>query len=135
MKWLLLLLQECATYFLECGHQKIKNAMIALLVEILLPVAAVINLEASLPVAKKFVNMLYNHCVEQAKRARHSSVSKERRGGDGRGGEGRGGEEGGWEERGWEEGGWEGRRRGGRGGEGVGGEGTGGVGMGGKGRD
>ena len=67
-------LQECATFFLECGREKIKNAMSALLVEILYPAAAVINLEASLPVVKKFVNMLYNHCVEQAKRARHSNV-------------------------------------------------------------
>ena len=49
--------------------------MSALLVEILLPVAAVIKFEASLPVVKKFVGMLFNHCFEQAKRVRHSAVS------------------------------------------------------------
>ena len=49
--------------------------MSSLFVEILLPVAAVINLEASLPVVRKFVGMLYAHAFEQAKRARHSSVS------------------------------------------------------------
>lgn len=48
--------------------------MSALLVEVLLPVAAVINLEASLPVAKKLVSMLYGHCTENARRARHSNV-------------------------------------------------------------
>lgn len=48
--------------------------MSALLVEVLLPVAAVINLEASLPVAKKLVTMLYGHCTENARRARHSNV-------------------------------------------------------------
>lgn len=48
--------------------------MSALLVEVLLPVAAVINLEASLPVAKKLVFMLYGHCTEHARRARHSNV-------------------------------------------------------------
>ena len=49
--------------------------MSALLVEILLPVAAVIKFEASLPVVKKFVSMLFSHCFEQAKRVRHSAVS------------------------------------------------------------
>ena len=48
--------------------------MSSLLVEILLPVAAVISLEASLPVARKLVSMLYGHCVEHARRARHSNV-------------------------------------------------------------
>ena len=43
--------------------------------EILLPVAAVIKFEASLPVVKKFVGMLFSHCFEQAKRVRHSAVS------------------------------------------------------------
>ena len=66
--------QECAQFFLDCPREKIKAAMSALLVEILLPVAAVINLEASLPVAKKLVSMLYSHCTEHAKRARHSNV-------------------------------------------------------------
>lgn len=49
--------------------------MSALLVDILLPVAAVINLEASLPVAKKLVSVLYGHCLEHARRARYSNVS------------------------------------------------------------
>lgn len=48
--------------------------MSSLLVEILLPVAAVINLETSLPVAKKLVSMLYGHCTEHARRIRHSNV-------------------------------------------------------------
>lgn len=48
--------------------------MSSLLVEILLPVAAVISVETSLPVARKLVSMLYGHCVEHAKRARHSNV-------------------------------------------------------------
>ena len=47
----------------------------ALLVEILLPVAAVINVEVSLPVAKRLVSMLYGHCTEHARRARYSNVS------------------------------------------------------------
>lgn len=67
-------LQECAQFFLDCPREKIKAAMSALLVEVLLPVAAVINLEASLPVAKKLVSMLYGHCTEHARRARHSNV-------------------------------------------------------------
>lgn len=50
--------------------------MSALLVEILLPVAAVIKFETSLPVIKKFVSMLFNHCFEQAKKVRHSAVSQ-----------------------------------------------------------
>lgn len=49
--------------------------MSALLVEILLPVAAVIKFEASLPVVKKFVSMLFNHCYEHTKKGRHSTVS------------------------------------------------------------
>lgn len=49
--------------------------MCALLVEILLPVAAVIKFEASLPAVRKFVNMLYTHCFEYAKRGKHSTVS------------------------------------------------------------
>ena len=49
--------------------------MSSLLVEVLLPVAAVIDLETSLPVAKKLVSMLYGHCTEHAKRVRHSNVS------------------------------------------------------------
>ncbi len=67
--------QDCAVFFLESSREKIKHAMCALLVEILLPVAAVIKFEASLPVARKFVTMLYNHCFEYAKRGRHSTVS------------------------------------------------------------
>ena len=68
-------MQDCARFFLESSREKIKHAMCALLVEILLPVAAVIKFEASLPVARKFVTMLYNHCFEYAKRGRHSTVS------------------------------------------------------------
>ena len=49
--------------------------------EILLPVAAVIKVETSLPAVKKLVNMLYSYSVEQAKR-RHSSVSRSKRGGE-----------------------------------------------------
>lgn len=49
--------------------------MCALLVEILLPVAAVIKFEASIPVIRKFVTILYNHCFESAKRGKHSTVS------------------------------------------------------------
>lgn len=60
---------------LDCNREKVKNAMSALLVEILLPVAAVINLETSLPVVKKFVSMLYNFCVDHA-RKKHSTVSQ-----------------------------------------------------------
>ncbi|CAI8040481.1 Protein furry homolog [Geodia barretti] len=67
-------LQECARFFLDCPREKIKAAMSALLVEILLPVAAVINLEASLPVAKKLVSLLYGHCMEHARRARYSNT-------------------------------------------------------------
>ena len=67
--------QECASFFLDSGREKIKHAMCALLVEILLPVAAVIKVEASLPVVRKFVSMLYSHCFEFAKRGRHSTVS------------------------------------------------------------
>ena len=52
--------------------------MCALLVEILLPVSAVIKVEASLPVARKFVSMLYGPCFESAKRGKHSTVSLER---------------------------------------------------------
>jgi hypothetical protein len=67
-------LQECGQFFLECPREKIKAAMSALLVEVLLPVAAVIDLEASLPVAKRLVSMLYGHCTEHARRARHSNT-------------------------------------------------------------
>jgi len=68
-------LQECANYFLDCSREKIKQAMAALLVEILLPVAGVIkvDLESSLPAVKKFVNMLYAHSFDQVKR-KHSSA-------------------------------------------------------------
>ena len=65
--------QECATFFLESSREKIKHAIAALLVEILYPVAAVINVEASLPVIKRFVTMLYNPCFEQARKGRHST--------------------------------------------------------------
>ena len=65
--------QECATFFLESSREKIKHAIAALLVEILYPVAAVINVEASLPVIKRFVAMLYNQCFEQARKGRHST--------------------------------------------------------------
>ena len=67
------ILQECATFFLESSREKIKHAIAALLVEILYPVAAVINVEASLPVIKRFVSMLYTHCFEQARKGRHST--------------------------------------------------------------
>ena len=66
--------QECAHFFLDCPREKIKAAMSALLVDVLLPVAAVINVEISLPVVKKLVSVLYGHCTEHAKRARHSNV-------------------------------------------------------------
>ena len=49
--------------------------MSSLLVDILLPVGAVIDLEASLPAVKKFVSLLFNHCVEQCRKVKHHSVS------------------------------------------------------------
>jgi hypothetical protein len=70
--------QECATFFLESSREKIKHAIAALLVEVLYPVAAVINVEASLPVIKRFVAMLYNQCFEQARKGRHSTQTVSR---------------------------------------------------------
>ena len=49
--------------------------MSALLVDILLPVGAVIELEASLPAVKKFVALMFNHCVEQCRKVKHHVVS------------------------------------------------------------
>ena len=102
-------MQDCASFFLETNREKIKHAMCALLVEILLPVGAVIKVEASLPVARKFVTMLYGPCFESAKRGKHSTVSLNTRcvcRGGGEGGEGRRKEGGG---------GGRGRREGGEG--------------------
>ena len=48
--------------------------MSSLLVDILLPVGAVIDLEASLPAVKKFVSLLFNHCVEQCRKVKHHAV-------------------------------------------------------------
>ena len=42
--------------------------------DILLPVGAVIDLEASLPAVKKFVSLLFNHCVEQCRKVKHHAV-------------------------------------------------------------
>jgi hypothetical protein len=64
-------LQELANWFIECSRDRLKSAMIQLLMEILLPVAAVISLEVTLPAAKKFVSILYPYCLEQAKKPRH----------------------------------------------------------------
>ena len=66
--------QECAQFFLNTPREKIRAAMSSLMVEVLLPVAAVINIETSLPVAKKLVSMLYGHCADAAKKTRHSNV-------------------------------------------------------------
>lgn len=49
--------------------------MSSLLVDILLPVGAVIDLETSLPAVKKFVSLLFNHCVEQCRKVKHHVVS------------------------------------------------------------
>jgi len=49
--------------------------MSALLVDILLPVGAVIDLEASLPAVKKFVTLLYSHCIDQCRKVKHHTVS------------------------------------------------------------
>lgn len=43
--------------------------------DILLPVGAVIDLEASLPAVKKFVSLMFNHCVEQCRKVKHHVVS------------------------------------------------------------
>lgn len=48
--------------------------MSSLLVDILLPVGAVIDLETSLPAVKKFVLLLFNHCVEQCRKVKHHAV-------------------------------------------------------------
>ena len=66
--------QELANWFIECPRDRMKSAMSQLLIEILLPVAAVISLETTLPAVKKFVNILYTYCLEQAKKPRHVLV-------------------------------------------------------------
>jgi len=49
--------------------------MSSLLTDILLSVGAVIDLEASLPAVKKFVTLLFSHCVEQCRKVKHHVVS------------------------------------------------------------
>ena len=66
--------QELANWFIDCPRDRMKSAMSQLLIEILLPVAAVISLETTLPAVKKFVNILYTYCLEQAKKPRHVLV-------------------------------------------------------------
>ena len=66
--------QELANWFIDCPRDRMKSAMSQLLIEILLPVAAVISLETTLPAVKKFVNILYAYCHEQAKKPRHVLV-------------------------------------------------------------
>ena len=66
--------QELANWFIDCPRDRMKSAMSQLLIEILLPVAAVISLETTLPAVKKFVNILYSYCLEQSKKPRHVLV-------------------------------------------------------------
>ena len=66
--------QELANWFIDCPRDRMKSAMSQLLIEILLPVAAVISLETTLPAVKTFVNILYTYCLEQAKKPRHVLV-------------------------------------------------------------
>ena len=55
--------------------EKVRHAMSALLVDVLTPVAAVIKYEVSMPVVKKLISTLFQHCFDQAKRQKHSIVS------------------------------------------------------------
>ncbi|XP_065885600.1 protein furry homolog isoform X2 [Dysidea avara] len=66
-------LQECAKWFID-SRDRAKQAMSALLVDILLPVGAVIDLEASLPAVKKFVTLLYSHCIDQCRKVKHHTT-------------------------------------------------------------
>jgi len=67
-------LQDCAKWFID-SRDRARQAMSALLVDILLPVGAVIDLEASLPAVKKFVTLLYSHCIDQCRKVKHHTVS------------------------------------------------------------
>ena len=66
--------QECAKWFID-SKDRARQAMSSLLVDIVLPVGAVIDLETSLPAVKKFVVLLFNHCVEQCRKVKHHAVS------------------------------------------------------------
>ncbi|NXF47742.1 FRYL protein, partial [Oceanites oceanicus] len=61
-------MQECAQYFLEVKDKDIKHALAGLFVEILIPVAAVMNV----PCLKNFVEMLYQTTFELSSRKKHS---------------------------------------------------------------
>lgn len=68
------MIQECAKWFID-SKDRARQAMSSLLVDILMPVGAVIDLEASLPAVKKFVALLFNHCFEQCRKVKHHAVS------------------------------------------------------------
>lgn len=69
--------------FIDCKDSKdnkeVKHAFAAMFVEILGPVAASANREFNVPALKNFVDMLYPHALDMAKRARHSNVSIDRK--------------------------------------------------------
>ena len=67
-------MQECAKWFID-SKDRARQAMSSLLVDILMPVGAVLDLEGSLPAVKKFVSLLFNHCVEQCRKVKHHAVS------------------------------------------------------------
>ena len=69
------LLTDLGHYFLDVKDKDIRHALAGLFVEILLPVAAVINNEVNIPVMKCFVEMLYTHTLDLSSKKKHSLVS------------------------------------------------------------
>ena len=70
--------QECSNYMMDGAKgEKVCHSMSALLVDILTPVAAVIEYEMSMPAVKKLASTLYSHLYDQSKKPRHGTVRRE----------------------------------------------------------
>jgi hypothetical protein len=84
-------LLDLANYFLEVRDRDIKNSLTNLFVEILLPVAAVlqtekpifisnflciqvVKLEMNIPIVRNFVDLLYSHVFDLCSKAKHRLV-------------------------------------------------------------
>lgn len=65
-------LQDLGHYFIEVKEKEIKHALAGLMVEILLPVGAVVKNEVNILPLKTFVELLYPLCIDMATKKKHA---------------------------------------------------------------
>eukprot|EP00041_Stephanoeca_diplocostata_P039427 m.1625096 g.1625096 ORF g.1625096 m.1625096 type:complete len:3077 (-) comp25390_c1_seq3:1823-11053(-) len=68
-------LEDCGARLRAAKESKIRNAWAGLLVDVILPIAAVIKLEANMPVCREFVQGLYPAVQDMLKKTKHLPVT------------------------------------------------------------